>query len=222
MKNITFFILVLLVGFVLSACMKTNSSDTGDTVTSLHDTGSDYSARTETTTDSGNATVTDSAQTSQNGEEGQTSTHGQDADVEGYLSSIDASTVEGKIKKAYLSENRELIESGDADLIDIDVVYTEDGKTAFFVNGMSSPAMPSYERAGDHYFIYSQTRFLFVYSDDRISHINTAFDSGLITGETLENIYGAYKAANPSLYVEFDRSGVSALGDSMDITYKGQ
>ena len=219
MKRITTVILLLLVTALMVSCMNRNNAP-ANANTQTSDTTEP--ARTETTTDSGNATVTDSAQTSQNGEEGQTSTNGQTADVEGYLSAIDVSTVEGRIKKAYLSENRELIESGDADLIEIDVVYTENGAAAFFVNGMSSPAMPSYEKAADHYFIYNQARFLLVYSDDRISHINTAYDSGIISGETLEKIYIEYRAKNPSIYEEFDRSGMSALGDSTDITYKGQ
>ena len=143
-------------------------------------------------------------------------------DVEGYLSAIDASTLEGAIRKAYLSEHRTLIESGDADLIGADVVYSDEDAAAFFITGMAGADIPSYEVAGERYFLYGQSRYLLVYRDGAILHINTAYDTDVISGQFLEAVYSEYRAKNPSLYEDFDKEGAAALADSMDITYKGQ
>ena len=143
-------------------------------------------------------------------------------DVEGYLSAIDTSTLEGAIRKAYLSEHRTLIESGDADLIGADVVYSDEDAAAFFITGMAGADIPSYEVAGERYFIYGQSRYLLVYRDGAILHINTAYDTDVISGQFLEAVYSEYRAKNPSLYEDFDKEGAAALADSIDITYKEQ
>ena len=87
---------------------------------------------------------------------------------------------------------------------------------------MAGADIPSYEIAGERYFLYGQSRYLLVYRDGAILHINTAYDTDVISGQFLEAVYGQYRKMKPALYVDFDKEGAAALADSMEITYKGQ
>lgn len=229
MKKTTVSAIALLTCFLISSCMESKLSPTGiketndeDTIITLSSEVETIETKSSTTTETKSSTTTNDDPTTEIVtdvviEDTQTM-----ADVEGYLSAIDTSTLEGAIRKAYLSEHRTLIESGDADLIGADVVYSDEDAAAFFITGMAGADIPSYEVAGERYFIYGQSRYLLVYRDGAILHINTAYDTDVISGQFLEAVYSEYRAKNPSLYEDFDKEGAAALTDSMDITYKGQ
>lgn len=148
--------------------------------------------------------------------------YGDNEGVDGYLSTLDTSTAAGRIKKAWIESNKDLLDTDTAMNAEVEILYESDGAAAFFITGMAGADIPSYEVAGERYFLYGQSRYLLVYRDGAILHINTAYDTDIISGQFLEAVYSEYRAKNPSLYEDFDKEGAAALADSMDITYKEQ